>query len=98
MKFVCVVGVTNLSILSLVRAIKGSHILLGADGTVCLSGLRKSIMLLQESKSSRIAHHFPAHAVAVLPWMAPEILQQVHYVVLMELYFCLLKRLQIPCD
>ncbi|XP_066029811.1 STE20-related kinase adapter protein alpha-like isoform X3 [Pocillopora verrucosa] len=58
------------------RAIKGSHILLGADGTVCLSGLRKSIMLLQESKSSRIAHHFPAHAVAVLPWMAPEILQQ----------------------
>lgn len=55
-------------------------------------------MLLQESKSSRIAHHFPAHAVAVLPWMAPEILQQVRYVVLMELYFCLLKRLQIPCD
>ncbi|PFX15987.1 STE20-related kinase adapter protein alpha [Stylophora pistillata] len=58
------------------RAVKGSHILIGADGTVCLSGLRKSIMLPQESNSSRVAHHFPAHAVAVLPWMAPEILQQ----------------------
>lgn len=58
------------------RAVKGSHILIGADGTVCLSGLRKSIMLPQESNTSRVAHHFPAHAVAVLPWMAPEILQQ----------------------
>lgn len=58
------------------RAVKGSHILIGADGTVCLSGLRKSIILPQESNSSRVAHHFPAHAVAVLPWMAPEILQQ----------------------
>lgn len=58
------------------RAVKGSHILIGADGTVCLSGLRKSIMLPQESNGSRIAHHFPSHAVAVLPWMAPEILQQ----------------------
>ena len=56
---------------------KGSHILIGADGTVCLSGLRKSIKLLQEGDKSRMAHHFPSHAVAVLPWMAPEILQQV---------------------
>ena len=60
------------------RAVKGSHILIGADGTVCLSGLRKSIMLRQEGDKSQMAHHFPAsHAVAVLPWMAPEILQQV---------------------
>jgi len=51
--------------------------LIGADGSVCLSGLRKSIMLPQEGDKSRMAHHFPSHAVAVLPWMAPEILQQV---------------------
>ena len=62
------------------RAVKGSHILIGADGAVCLSGLRKSIMLtVQEGDGkSQMAHHFPSgHAVAVLPWMAPEILQQV---------------------
>lgn len=58
------------------RAVKGSHILIGADGTVCLSGLRKSIMLPQEGNRLRMAHHFPPHAVSVLPWMAPEILQQ----------------------
>ncbi|XP_020628327.1 STE20-related kinase adapter protein alpha-like isoform X2 [Orbicella faveolata] len=58
------------------RAVKGSHILIGTDGAVCLSGLRKSIMLPQEGSKSRMAHHFPSHAVAVLPWMAPEILQQ----------------------
>lgn len=58
------------------RAVKGSHILIGADGTVCLSGLRKSIMLPQQSGKPQMAHHFPSHAVAVLPWMAPEILQQ----------------------
>jgi len=34
-------------------------------------------MLPQEGDKSRMAHHFPSHAVAVLPWMAPEILQQV---------------------
>ena len=44
---------------------------------VCLSGLRKSIMLPQKRDKPQIAHHFPSHAVAVLPWMAPEILQQV---------------------
>ncbi|XP_073235999.1 STE20-related kinase adapter protein alpha-like isoform X2 [Porites lutea] len=58
------------------RAVKGSHILVGADGMVCLSGLRKSIMLPQKRDKPQIAHHFPSHAVAVLPWMAPEILQQ----------------------
>ena len=57
---------------------KGSHILIGADGRVCLSGLRKSIYLSQKSDRTQVAYHFPkSHAVAVLPWMAPEILQQV---------------------
>lgn len=56
---------------------KGSHILVGSDGMVCLSGLRKSIMLPQKRDKPQVAHHFPSHAVAVLPWMAPEILQQV---------------------
>ena len=51
--------------------------MVSADGMVCLSGLRKSIMLPQKRDKPQIAHHFPSHAVAVLPWMAPEILQQV---------------------
>lgn len=34
-------------------------------------------MLPQKRDKPQIAHHFPSHAVAVLPWMAPEILQQV---------------------
>ena len=51
--------------------------MVGSDGMVCLSGLRKSIMLPQKRDKPQIAHQFPSHAVAVLPWMAPEILQQV---------------------
>ena len=51
--------------------------MVGSDGMVCLSGLRKSIMLPQKRDKPQVAHHFPSHAVAVLPWMAPEILQQV---------------------
>ena len=63
--------------INMTRAIKGSHILVGTDGTVCLSGLRNSVSLPQEFETFRVAYHFPSHAVAVLPWMAPEILQQV---------------------
>ena len=51
--------------------------MVSSDGMVCLSGLRKSIMLPQKRDKPQIAHQFPSHAVAVLPWMAPEILQQV---------------------
>ena len=51
--------------------------MVGSVGMVCLSGLRKSIMLPQKRDKPQIAHQFPSHAVAVLPWMAPEILQQV---------------------
>ena len=51
--------------------------MVGSDGMVCLSGLRKSIMLPQKRDKPQSAHHFPSHAVAVLPWMAPEILRQV---------------------
>ena len=34
-------------------------------------------MLPQKRDKPQIAHQFPSHAVAVLPWMAPEILRQV---------------------
>ena len=59
------------------RALKGSHILIGSNGAVCLSGLKKSIFLPMHGYNAQMAHQFPSHAVAVLPWMAPEILQQV---------------------
>lgn len=58
------------------RALKGSHILIGSNGAVCLSGLKKSIFLPMHGYNAQMAHQFPSHAVAVLPWMAPEILQQ----------------------
>lgn len=60
------------------RALKASHILIGANGEVCLSGLKRCIFLPVHGNvdNNQMAHQFPSHAVAVLPWMAPEILQQ----------------------
>ena len=56
------------------RAVKASHILLNSDGNVCLSGLSYSLLL---PKENGIAHDYPKHAVQMLPWISPEILQQV---------------------
>ncbi|EDO43885.1 predicted protein, partial [Nematostella vectensis] len=58
------------------RGMKGGHVLVGNDGRVCLSGLRKSFRLDSNSSGSKKAHDFPLHAVDLLPWMAPEILKQ----------------------
>ena len=58
------------------RAVKGSHILVSSEGRICLTGLRYCKYVINE-ENARVAHDFPNHAVAVLPWIAPEVLQQV---------------------
>ncbi|XP_031562626.1 STE20-related kinase adapter protein alpha-like [Actinia tenebrosa] len=58
------------------RGIKGGHVLIGSDGTVCLSGFRNSVKLDPYTNTSGVAFDVPLHAIDVLPWMAPEILQQ----------------------
>eukprot|EP00112_Aurelia_sp_Birch-Aquarium-sp1_P018249 Seg433.1 transcript_id=Seg433.1/GoldUCD/mRNA.D3Y31 product="STE20-related kinase adapter protein alpha" protein_id=Seg433.1/GoldUCD/D3Y31 len=58
------------------RAIKASHILVCSDGRVCLSGLRYCYPMWSNGHRRKILHNFPSHAVAVLPWIAPEVLEQ----------------------
>ncbi|XP_057292837.1 STE20-related kinase adapter protein alpha-like [Hydractinia symbiolongicarpus] len=55
------------------RAVNASHILLNSDNTVCLSGLRHCLMMPDDGSN---AHDFPDNAIQVLPWVAPEVLQQ----------------------
>lgn len=56
------------------RAIQGNHILLHSNGRVCLTGLRYCQLIPEDQVA---LHAFPDHAKDILPWVAPEILQQV---------------------
>ncbi|XP_028416622.1 STE20-related kinase adapter protein alpha-like isoform X2 [Dendronephthya gigantea] len=58
------------------RAVKGSHILIDENGTVQLTGLRESHCLSPNGYNHCLAYDFPLHAVASLPWLAPEVLEQ----------------------
>jgi len=58
------------------RAVKGCHILVSSDGRVCLTGLRYCIPMWNEEHRRSAVHSFPDHAVAILPWIAPEVLDQ----------------------
>lgn len=58
------------------RAVKGSHILVNSDGTICLSGLRYCYALEDGGKYSSSAHSFPSNSIPLFPWLAPEVLQQ----------------------
>lgn len=72
------ISVTNYRVFSLFRAVKASHVLVSSDGRVCLSGLRYCYSMWNGYNRVKALHNFPAHAVAVLPWIAPEILDQVY--------------------
>ena len=63
---------------------------MGLDGRVCLVGMRKSIYLPRGYDKPKVAHDFPSHAVHALPWMAPEILQQVQ-ISLLAVHACALE-------
>ncbi len=56
---------------------KASHILISADGQVYLSGLRSIFSLIRNGQRTRVVHDFPQYSVKVLPWLSPEVLQQV---------------------
>lgn len=58
-------------------AIKCSHILIDESGTARLTGLRESHCLSPNGYNHTFAYDFPLHAVASLPWLAPEVLEQV---------------------
>lgn len=57
---------------------KASHVLISADGQVCMSGLRSIFSLIRNGQRAKVVHDFPQYSVKVLPWLSPEVLQQVH--------------------
>lgn len=59
------------------RSVKASHILISADGKVYLSGLRSNLSMISHGQRQRVVHDFPKYSVKVLPWLSPEVLQQV---------------------
>ncbi|TNM97038.1 hypothetical protein fugu_015194 [Takifugu bimaculatus] len=58
------------------RSVKASHVLIAADGQVCMSGLRSIFSLIRHGQRARVVHDFPQYSVKVLPWLSPEVLQQ----------------------
>lgn len=59
------------------RSVKASHILISVDGKVYLSGLRSNLSMISHGQWQRVVHDFPKYSVKVLPWLSPEVLQQV---------------------
>lgn len=58
-------------------SVKASHVLISADGQVCMSGLRSIFSLIRHGQRAKVVHDFPCYSVKVLPWLSPEVLQQV---------------------
>lgn len=58
------------------RAIRASHILIAADGHVCLSGLRYSCLIVEGGRWQRKVHSFPSTTAPNLNWLSPELLEQ----------------------
>lgn len=59
------------------RSVKASHVLISADGQVCMSGLRSIFSLIRHGQRAKVVHDFPQFSIKVLPWLSPEVLQQV---------------------
>lgn len=58
------------------RSVKASHVLISADGQVCMSGLRSIFSLIRHGQRAKVVHDFPQNGIKVLPWLSPEVLQQ----------------------
>lgn len=65
--------------MSACRSVKASHVLISAEGQVCMSGLRSIFSLIRHGQRARVVHDFPQYSVKVLPWLSPEVLQQVFH-------------------
>lgn len=59
------------------RAIRGSHILVSANGKACLSGLRYACPIIENGKWQKNIHSFPPSTAPNLNWLSPELLEQV---------------------
>lgn len=64
-------------ILNACRSVRASHILIGGNGNVCLSGLRKVYHMFHHGKKWTQVHNYPEACSADLQWLSPEILEQV---------------------
>uniref|UniRef100_A0A4X2KLW1 STE20-related kinase adapter protein alpha n=1 Tax=Vombatus ursinus TaxID=29139 RepID=A0A4X2KLW1_VOMUR len=80
------------------RSVKASHILISADGKVYLSGLRSSLSMINHGQRQRVVHDFPKYSVKVLPWLSPEVLQQMLLEKLNGTVPCLLDTTTIPAE
>ncbi|XP_016123640.1 STE20-related kinase adapter protein beta [Sinocyclocheilus grahami] len=58
------------------RGVKASHVLLSAEGRVCLSGLQSVYSLMKDGKRMRAVFDMPQHSPSLLPWLSPELLRQ----------------------
>lgn len=58
------------------RGVKASHVLLSAEGRVCLSGLQSVYSLMKDGKRMRVVYDMPQHSPSLLPWLSPELLRQ----------------------
>ncbi|XP_063068719.1 STE20-related kinase adapter protein beta [Engraulis encrasicolus] len=58
------------------RGVKASHILLSAEGRVCLSGLSSVYSMMREGKRVKAVFDMPQHSPTLLPWLSPELLRQ----------------------
>ncbi|XP_056607174.1 STE20-related kinase adapter protein beta isoform X3 [Triplophysa dalaica] len=58
------------------RGVKASHVLLSAEGRVCLSGLQSVYSLMKDGKRTRVVYDMPQHSPSLLPWLSPELLRQ----------------------
>nr|XP_055070072.1 STE20-related kinase adapter protein beta isoform X2 [Misgurnus anguillicaudatus] len=58
------------------RGVKASHVLLSAEGRVCLSGLQSVYSLMKDGKRMRTVYDMPQHSPSLLPWLSPELLRQ----------------------
>ncbi|XP_016095964.1 STE20-related kinase adapter protein beta-like [Sinocyclocheilus grahami] len=61
------------------RGVKASHVLLSAEGRVCLSGLQSVYSLMKDGKRMRAVFDMPQHSPSLLPWLSPELLRQVTF-------------------
>ncbi|CAH0581615.1 unnamed protein product [Chrysodeixis includens] len=62
------------------RSVRASHVLVGANGGVRLSGLRSAASLVLRGRRQRHLHQLPPpdHDNTNLMWLSPELLEQVH--------------------
>ncbi|XP_030638029.1 STE20-related kinase adapter protein beta [Chanos chanos] len=58
------------------RGVKASHILLSAEGRVCLSGLQSVYSLMRDGRRVNTVFDMPQHSPSLLPWLSPELLRQ----------------------